>query len=104
MKARKATPTGPILSAPEEHYPHVYRSHDAGNTLSAYGNKYSLPIGTTRSTEDVSHYDALCFGCNVTYGLALRRDFCSVCEAASSSNWREAGTDCRSGSYLPKYF
>ncbi|KAK9491575.1 Sec63 Brl domain-containing protein [Lipomyces doorenjongii] len=53
MRARKASPTGPILSASEEHYPHIYRSHDAGNTLSAYGNKYSLPIGTTRSTEDL---------------------------------------------------
>ncbi|KAF2147729.1 Sec63-domain-containing protein [Myriangium duriaei CBS 260.36] len=33
-------------SAPQ--YPHVYRSHDAGNTLSTHGKKYMLPIGSER--------------------------------------------------------
>jgi len=32
----------------EPQYPHVYRSHDAGNTLSANGRKYALPIGSER--------------------------------------------------------
>ncbi|SMR47532.1 unnamed protein product [Zymoseptoria tritici ST99CH_3D1] len=29
-------------------YPHVYRAHGAGNTISASGSKYSLPIGSQR--------------------------------------------------------
>lgn len=33
-------------------YPHVYRDHEAGNTLSAFGTKYSLPAGTTRTQWD----------------------------------------------------
>lgn len=33
-------------------FPHVYRQHEAGNTLSAFGTKYSLPAGTTRNTHD----------------------------------------------------
>ncbi|KAK7206302.1 Sec63 Brl domain-containing protein [Myxozyma melibiosi] len=57
LKARKAAPTGPILDSKAEQYPHIYRSHDAGNTLSAFGNKYSLPAGTTRTTEDL--YDEI---------------------------------------------
>lgn len=31
-----------------EQYPHVYRAHDAGNTLSSHGTKYMLPIGSER--------------------------------------------------------
>ncbi|WPH02911.1 Hypothetical protein R9X50_00578100 [Acrodontium crateriforme] len=31
-----------------EQYPHIYRSHDAGNTLSSHGKKYALPIGSER--------------------------------------------------------
>ncbi|KAL8728195.1 MAG: hypothetical protein Q9181_005432 [Wetmoreana brouardii] len=30
------------------HYPHVYKTHQAGNTLTASGRKYGLPIGSTR--------------------------------------------------------
>ncbi|KAK6413534.1 putative steryl acetyl hydrolase mug81, partial [Oleoguttula sp. CCFEE 5521] len=29
-------------------YPHVYRAHDAGNSLSAAGRKYMLPVGSER--------------------------------------------------------
>ncbi|PNS15900.1 hypothetical protein CAC42_8006 [Sphaceloma murrayae] len=29
-------------------YPHVYRAHDAGNTLSTHGRKYMLPFGSER--------------------------------------------------------
>ncbi|KAK7927081.1 Sec63 Brl domain-containing protein [Apiospora marii] len=32
----------------EVQYPHVYRSHTAGNTLSHSGNKYALPFGSER--------------------------------------------------------
>lgn len=31
-----------------EQYPHVYKSHDAGNTLSSHGKKYALPVGSER--------------------------------------------------------
>ncbi|KAK9450289.1 Sec63 Brl domain-containing protein [Limtongia smithiae] len=51
LKARKAKPL-PKSSSTEEKYPHVYRAHDAGNTLSVLGNKYSLPAGTERTMED----------------------------------------------------
>ncbi|EPS38085.1 hypothetical protein H072_8181 [Dactylellina haptotyla CBS 200.50] len=37
---------GPKLIQPETQYPHVYKSHDAGNTLSFTGKKYSLPLGS----------------------------------------------------------
>ena len=29
-------------------YPHVYKAHDAGNTLSVHGRKYALPLGSLR--------------------------------------------------------
>ena len=29
-------------------YPHVYKTHDAGNTLSAHGKRYALPTGSER--------------------------------------------------------
>jgi len=38
-----------------EQYPHVYRVHDAGNTLSSQGKKYSLPFGSERLERD--HYE-----------------------------------------------
>ncbi|TKA63337.1 hypothetical protein B0A55_10769, partial [Friedmanniomyces simplex] len=31
-----------------EQYPHVYRAHEAGNSLSAAGKKYLLPMGSER--------------------------------------------------------
>lgn len=32
----------------EVHYPHVYKSYSAGNTLSYSGQKYGLPVGSER--------------------------------------------------------
>ncbi|KAJ2988581.1 hypothetical protein NUW58_g3896 [Xylaria curta] len=32
----------------EEQYPHVYKRHNAGNTLSHSGQKYGLPVGSER--------------------------------------------------------
>ncbi|KAI1367120.1 Sec63 Brl domain-containing protein [Xylaria arbuscula] len=32
----------------EEKYPHVYKRHEAGNTLSHSGKKYGLPVGSER--------------------------------------------------------
>ncbi|KAK8090893.1 Sec63 Brl domain-containing protein [Apiospora phragmitis] len=45
-----AQPSGNRLltKAEREDYPHVYRSHTAGNTLSHSGNKYALPAGSER--------------------------------------------------------
>ncbi|KAJ9662580.1 putative steryl acetyl hydrolase mug81 [Coniosporium apollinis] len=33
-------------------YPHVYKSHEAGNTLSAHGRKYALPLGSERTENE----------------------------------------------------
>ena len=35
-------------------YPHVYKVHDSGNTLSATGKKYALPQGSQRHDYEVS--------------------------------------------------
>lgn len=40
----------PALDRKGPQYPHVYRTHESGNKLSAYGKKYALPPGST-------HYD-----------------------------------------------
>ncbi|KAF1953482.1 Sec63-domain-containing protein [Byssothecium circinans] len=40
----------PALDRKGPQYPHVYRTHEAGNKLSAYGKKYTLPPNHT-------HYD-----------------------------------------------
>ena len=37
------------------HYPHIYKSHEAGNTLNAAGKKYALPVGSERKEHDVSY-------------------------------------------------
>lgn len=36
----------------EPQYPHVYKSYNAGNTLSATGKKYGLPVGSERKQFD----------------------------------------------------
>lgn len=36
----------------EEDYPHVYKSYSAGNTLSASGQRYALPVGSTRKEHE----------------------------------------------------
>ncbi|KAF2712595.1 Sec63-domain-containing protein [Pleomassaria siparia CBS 279.74] len=40
----------PALDRKGPNYPHVYRTHDAGNKISSIGKKYALPMGS-------SHYD-----------------------------------------------
>ncbi|KAH0615094.1 uncharacterized protein H6S33_000730 [Morchella sextelata] len=47
----KSQPLGPKLADPTMNYPHVYRAHSAGNSLNAFGKKYSLPMGSTRNEE-----------------------------------------------------
>ena len=39
---------GPALNRQGPQYPHVYKAHDAGNTLAAGGRKYALPVGSER--------------------------------------------------------
>lgn len=39
-------------SSREPQYPHVYKSYSAGNTLSATGKKYGLPVGSERKVFD----------------------------------------------------
>ncbi|KAA8909084.1 Sec63 Brl domain-containing protein [Sphaerosporella brunnea] len=42
----KSRPLGSKLAEKSENYPHVYCAYNAGNTLSAFGKKYSLPMGS----------------------------------------------------------
>ncbi|KAB2579921.1 putative helicase mug81 [Lasiodiplodia theobromae] len=42
----------PSVDRGGEQYPHIYKTHDAGNSLSAFGKKYALPIGSTREDND----------------------------------------------------
>ena len=39
---------GPAMSREGTSYPHVYRSHSAGNTLTVGGTKYGLPLGSQK--------------------------------------------------------
>jgi antiviral helicase SLH1 len=45
---------GPSLNRGEENYPHVYKSHHAGNILDSRGKKYALPMGSERTEHEVS--------------------------------------------------
>jgi antiviral helicase SLH1 len=47
----KSRPLGPKLAEKSENYPHIYRAYNAGNTLSAFGKKYSLPVGSSEVEE-----------------------------------------------------
>jgi len=40
---------GSRLNREAPQYPHVYRTHEAGNKISAYGKKYALPPGSTHT-------------------------------------------------------
>ncbi|ORY14268.1 Sec63 Brl domain-domain-containing protein [Clohesyomyces aquaticus] len=42
----KHAPLAPKLNREGPQYPHVYRTHDAGNKVSALGKKYALPPGS----------------------------------------------------------
>ena len=39
---------GPTLNREGPQYPHIYKAHNAGNTLSSGGKKYALPVGSER--------------------------------------------------------
>lgn len=46
-REHKSRALGPKLASEVENYPHIYRQHDAGNTLDSFGHKYRLPFGST---------------------------------------------------------
>lgn len=48
----KSKPLGPKFAEPSRNYPHIYRSHEAGNTLSSSGQKYILPEGSREVPQD----------------------------------------------------
>lgn len=43
---------GPSLDRDGPQYPHVYKAHSAGNTLSSGGRKYALPLGSERKEHE----------------------------------------------------
>ncbi|APA07357.1 hypothetical protein sscle_02g021270 [Sclerotinia sclerotiorum 1980 UF-70] len=43
---------GPALNRDEERYPHVYKTHHAGNILDSKGKKYALPMGSERTEHE----------------------------------------------------
>jgi len=47
----KSRPLGPKLADKTENYPHIYRAYSPGNTMSSFGKKYSLPVGSTEINE-----------------------------------------------------
>lgn len=52
----KHAPLGPSLDRDGPQYPHVYKAHSAGNTLSAGGRKYALPLGSERKDYEVCFF------------------------------------------------
>lgn len=53
----KSRPLGPKFAEPSLNYPHIYRAHDAGNTLSISGKKYGLPLDS--KTVDYEKYQEI---------------------------------------------
>ena len=47
-QSHKTTALGPAQNREELQYPHVYKVHSAGNTLSSGGRKYGLPEGSKK--------------------------------------------------------
>ena len=47
-QSHKTTALGPAQNREELQYPHVYKVHSAGNTLSSAGRKYGLPEGSKK--------------------------------------------------------
>tara|TARA_R110002003_G_scaffold55_5_gene4994 strand:- start:49114 stop:54714 length:5601 start_codon:yes stop_codon:yes gene_type:complete len=50
----KHAPVAPAMDRGGPQYPHVYRTHEAGNKLSAYGKKYALPPNTLHRDDNLS--------------------------------------------------
>lgn len=48
----KTAQLGPAQARGEDQYPHVYKAHTAGNTLSSSGQRYGLPQGSQTTEHD----------------------------------------------------
>jgi antiviral helicase SLH1 len=48
----KSTPLAAHVDRSGTDYPHVYKAQDAGNLLSAHGQKYALPVGSQRTEHE----------------------------------------------------
>ncbi|KAF2663905.1 Sec63-domain-containing protein [Microthyrium microscopicum] len=60
------------------HYPHVYKAHESGNTLSAMGKQYSLPVGSTR--HEHAHYEEYDIPATKTGTLAIGQSLIKISE------------------------
>lgn len=47
-RSHKRAPLAAAQNRSQAEYPHIYKAHDAGNTLSSHGRKYALPMGSER--------------------------------------------------------
>ncbi|KAI5357013.1 putative helicase, AAA+ ATPase domain, Sec63 domain, Helicase superfamily 1/2, ATP-binding protein [Septoria linicola] len=47
-RSHKNAPLAAAQNRSQAEYPHIYKAHDAGNTLSSHGTKYALPMGSER--------------------------------------------------------
>ena len=48
----KYSALAPSVNRGTTQYPHVYKTHEAGNTLSAHGSKYALPAGSKHTEHE----------------------------------------------------
>lgn len=55
-REHKSRGFGPKLASEALDYPHIYRAHEAGNSLDSFGRKYKLPPGSTREEKKVRGY------------------------------------------------
>ncbi|KAI9669391.1 MAG: hypothetical protein M1831_000427 [Alyxoria varia] len=51
-REHKSAPLAAAVQRTGAAYPHVYKSSDAGNTLSGSGRKYTVPVGTKREEHE----------------------------------------------------
>lgn len=47
-RSHKSAPLAAAQNRSQAEYPHIYKAHDAGNTLSSQGRKFALPMGSER--------------------------------------------------------
>jgi len=63
---------GPKLDRDGPQYPHIYKAHSAGNTLSSSGHKYGLPMGSERTEYDLYEEYSIPAGKVGTLGLGRK--------------------------------
>ncbi|RPA71984.1 Sec63-domain-containing protein [Ascobolus immersus RN42] len=77
-REHKSRALGPKLASEVENYPHIYRAHDAGNTLDAFGHKYRLPPGST--TTQYSKYEEITVPASKVGSVAPGRKLVAISE------------------------